>query len=138
MTENTGLTKQQYIDSFNNETDIESLKKSFLYNLLYFLAKDEYTATDLDRYHSLAYSVRSRLIDGWIKTQQTYHLKNVKRVYYLSLEFLMGRTLGNSLINLGIYDDCEKAIKELGYEISSLRDMERDAGLGNGDRKSVV
>ncbi|OQA77704.1 MAG: Maltodextrin phosphorylase [bacterium ADurb.Bin243] len=132
MNESSNVSKSHYADCFNNVSDIESLKKSFLYNLLYFLAKDEYTSTDLDRYHSLAYSVRSRLIDGWIKTQQTYHLKNVKRVYYLSLEFLMGRTLGNSLINLGIYDDCQRAIKELGYDISVLRDMERDAGLGNG------
>jgi len=116
----------------DTQIDKESLKKAFLYNLEYFLAKDEYTATNLDRYHSLAYTIRSRLIDGWVHTQQAYHKKNVKRVYYLSLEFLMGRTLGNSLINLGIYDQCKGALEELGYKLEDLRDYERDAGLGNG------
>ncbi|HNY12148.1 MAG TPA: hypothetical protein PKK26_11210, partial [Candidatus Wallbacteria bacterium] len=63
----------------DTQVDKESIKKAFLYTLEYFLAKDEYTATNLDRYHSLAYTIRSRLIDGWIHTQQAYHKKNVKR-----------------------------------------------------------
>jgi len=120
------------IDSNELETDHEALKKLIKYNLEFIFAKDEYTATDLDRYESLALAIRSRLIDGWIHTQQAYHKQNVKRVYYLSLEFLMGRTLGNSMINLGIYDNCKKAIEELGYDIEEIRDQERDAGLGNG------
>jgi len=132
MNESSNISKSHYVECFNNDNDVESIKKSFLYNLFNFLAKDEYTSTDLDRYHGLAYAIRSRLIDGWTKTQQTYHLKNVKRVYYLSLEFLMGRTLGNSLINLELYHDCKQAIKELGYETDDLRELERDAGLGNG------
>ncbi len=119
-------------DCLNTNKDVESLKKSFLYNIEYFLAKDQYTATNLDRYLSLAFTARSRLIDGWIRTQQAYHLNNVKRVYYLSLEFLMGRTLTNSLINLGIYDASAQAMKELGYDIEELNEEERDAGLGNG------
>jgi len=111
---------------------VEQIKEGFLRHRHYSLAKDEYTATDYDNFLSLAYTVRDMLFDRWIKTQQTYYNKDVKRVYYLSLEFLMGRTLGNALVNLGIQNEAEVAMKELGLDIAELREEEKDAGLGNG------
>jgi len=110
----------------------DSLKKSAVNHMEYSLGKDEYTATAHDSYSSLALATRDRLIERWITTQQTYYNKNAKRVYYLSLEFLMGRTLGNSLINLGLYEEADKAARNLGYSLEDLREKEWDAGLGNG------
>src|ERR1035437_3491249 len=75
----------------DEEMSAESLKKDFEHHLRRTLAKDRYTATDRDRYYALALTVRDRLIERWIATQQTHHKKNVKRLYYLSLEFLIGR-----------------------------------------------
>ncbi|MCK5453493.1 MAG: glycogen phosphorylase, partial [Calditrichia bacterium] len=82
-------------------TDIKSLQKSFINHLVYSLGKDEYSATQRDFYDSLSLSVRDRLMEKWSKTQQTYYRKGAKRVYYLSMEYLMGRLLGDALINLG-------------------------------------
>lgn len=112
--------------------DVDSLKRSFINHLKYSLAKDNYTATNHDLYKSLAMVAKDRLIERWIQTQQTYYDKDVKRVYYLSLEFLIGRSLGNSLINLGMYDDTVKAMNSFDYKLEDLQEMEWDAGLGNG------
>ncbi|MBN2078310.1 MAG: glycogen/starch/alpha-glucan phosphorylase [Spirochaetes bacterium] len=112
--------------------DVESLKKSFIHHLEYSLAKDEYSATDHDRFHSLALLARDRMVERWIETQQAYYREDAKRVYYLSLEFLMGRALGNSLINHGIYDEAGRALMDLGYDMEEIRESEWDAGLGNG------
>ncbi len=72
------------------------------------------------------------LIQRWIDTQQCYHRENPKRVYYLSMEYLLGRTLEDSLINLGLYDTCKQALADLGLELTDLVERESDAGLGNG------
>src|SRR5580692_6447666 len=80
----------------------EDFKHSFLENLKYRLIKESETATDYDRYLSLAYAIRDRQVENWVATQKTYRTQKVKRVYYLSLEFLIGRTLGNSVINLQV------------------------------------
>ena len=112
--------------------DSESIKKSFIYHLRFSRARDEYAATPQDCYSGLALTTRDRLIERWVKTQQTYYKQKAKRVYYLSLEFLIGRTLGNSLINLEMYDETDKAMHELGHSLEDLREREWDAGLGNG------
>ena len=112
--------------------DPESLKESFVDHMEFSLGKDEHSATIHDCYSSIALATRDRLIERWIETQQTYYRKKAKRVYYLSLEFLIGRTLGNSLINLGMYDESVEALKDLGYGLEELRESEWDAGLGNG------
>lgn len=112
--------------------DAQSIKNALFYHLEYSLGKDVYSATDHDRYSCVALATRDRLIERWIATQQTYYNKNAKRVYYLSLEFLIGRTLGNSLINLDLYPEAEKALKGLGYTLEEVREREWDAGLGNG------
>lgn len=115
-----------------NSAIVESIKHSFTQHLQSSLAKDNYTAINLDYYKSLAYAVRDRLIKKWLKSQQTYYKKDVKRVYYLSIEFLIGRMLGNALINLGMYDDTYQALRELGHNLEDLEEMEIEAGLGNG------
>lgn len=113
-------------------SDVKSLKKSFQNHLLYSQAKDKYSATDWDSYKSIALLTRDRLIERWITTQQSYYAEDAKRVYYLSLEFLVGRTLGNSLINLGLDKNAGIALKELGYNLEESAEVESDAGLGNG------
>ncbi len=108
------------------------LRQDFERHLRLTLAKDRFSATDRDRYLALALAVRDRLIDRWIATQQTHHNRNVKRIYYLSLEFLIGRLLGNNVINLQLEDACRRAMSEAGLDWEDLRDHEVDAGLGNG------
>src|SRR5256714_5415522 len=81
---------------------------------------------------SLALTVRDRLIERWISTQQRYYKKDAKRVYYLSAEFLMGRALANNLINLGLYDTARDAMKMLNLDLGDVLEQEVDAGLGNG------
>ena len=114
------------------QTSADGLLFDFEHYLQRTLAKDRYTATDRDRYHALALAVRDRLVERWIATQQSHHKNNVKRIYYLSLEFLIGRLLGNNVINLRLEDDCRAAMSAIGLDWESLRDYESDAGLGNG------
>jgi starch phosphorylase len=106
--------------------------KSFLEHLEFTLGKDKYTATQFDIYNALAYTVRDRMVDRWLDTQQAYYNEDPKRVYYLSMEFLMGRTLENSLINLGKFDEFREAMESLGYNFEWLINEEQEAGLGNG------
>lgn len=124
-------TNEQWI-SIHKDMTKEGIEKSFLANREYTLAKDQYTATLDDAYMSLAIAVRDRLIERWISTQQKYHRENLKRVYYLSLEFLIGRLLGTNILNLGIGDEVREAMEDLGLDFEELRECEVDAGLGNG------
>jgi starch phosphorylase len=114
------------------ENDLQLLRSMFVHHLKYSFAKDEYTATVRDSYNSIALSVRDALIDRWIETQQTYYRQDVKRVYYLSMEFLVGRMLGNAALNLGLSDEVRQLILELGYQLEEIEEIEPDAGLGNG------
>lgn len=117
---------------FDLPGDAVSLREFILDHLRYTLGKDKYTATKRDLYLAIAYTIRDHMVGKWIKTQQQYYDADVKRVYYLSMEFLMGRTLQNSLVNLGILENCHKAIHDLGFNLNELMEMEYDAGLGNG------
>ncbi|NVN89353.1 MAG: glycogen/starch/alpha-glucan phosphorylase [Desulfuromonadales bacterium] len=108
------------------------LQRIFLRHLQYTIVKDKFTATQADLYLALAHAVREMLVDRWLDTQQSYYINNAKRVYYISMEFLIGRTLGNSLINLGIMEEWENALKEMGIDLKDLQETEWDAGLGNG------
>ena len=110
----------------------ESLKLWFKHHLKYTLVDDQYSATKMDHFISLALSVRDHLVNRWLQTQQSYYEHNVKRVYYLSMEFLIGRLLTNNLINLGIYDEYKQALAELNHDIHELEEYEVEAGLGNG------
>ncbi len=112
--------------------DVDHLIRSFEFHLTCTLARDQYSATDQDRYQALALAVRDRLVGRWIRTQQTYHQENAKRICYLSLEFLMGRLMGNNVICLMMEDTCREAMRRLGLNWDMLRDIEVDAALGNG------
>jgi starch phosphorylase len=110
----------------------EDIKSSFQDIRTYYLAKNGQTATSLDNFHALALTVRHRIVARWMKTQTAYHQQNKRRVYYLSMEFLIGRLLGNYMFNLGKEKDIETAMRDLGISLEDLRDQELDAGLGNG------
>lgn len=119
-------------ESVRASMTVESLRLDFEHHLRYTLAKDRYTATQRDRYYALALAVRDRLIQRWLLTQQTHHDKKVKRIYYLSLEFLIGRLLGNNVINLRMEHLCRDALAQLDLDWHELTEYEVDAGLGNG------
>ena len=114
------------------EMSVEGLKEDFAWHLRYSLAKGDERATDRDRYTAFANAVRDRLVERWISTQEEYSHQNTKRVYYMSLEFLIGRLLGNNVINLKADQLCRDALEEYGINWNDLRDYETDAGLGNG------
>ena len=116
----------------NKEMTKEAFKMSFQMNRQYTLSKDQYTATMHDNFMALSLAIRDRLVERWIKTQQGYHKKNVRRVYYLSMEFLIGRLMGNNMYNLGIEKHVTDALDELGLDLEVVREEEVDAGLGNG------
>ncbi len=114
------------------EMSVEGLKEDFAWHLRYSLAKGDTRATERDEYTAFAMAVRDRLVERWISTQEEYARQNTKRVYYMSLEFLIGRLLGNNVINLKADRLCREALQEYGIDWNTLRDYESDAGLGNG------
>ncbi len=131
------------------DMDSIALARAFAKHLKYSQAKDEYSASKWDMFISLAMTIRDRMIERWIETQQTYHINKTKRVYYLSLEYMMGRALLNNIINLNILKDVQQAfdiyiedmksrhrslvhIPIASLTLQELLDQEPDAGLGNG------
>src|SRR5262245_16184205 len=113
--------------------DSASLKAGILRHLEFTLGElPRHVDSEWEPYLSVALAVRDRLMERWIRTQDAYYENDAKRVYYLSLEFLMGRTLGNSLINLGLFEPCQDAVSDLNYDFEKIREAEWDAGLGNG------
>jgi glycogen phosphorylase len=112
--------------------DSYSLQNQFAEHLEFRLVKQRTTVTPADAYKALSMSVRDRLIRNWIRTQHQYQQKDVKKVYYLSLEFLMGRLLNSTLLNMGFDKDCAGIMHELGYELEDIIEHEHDMGLGNG------
>jgi len=112
--------------------DRDGLLESMANHIEFSQCKNRYTAEDFDIFRSFALSIRDRLVEFWNDTQQTYHRKKCKQVYYLSLEYLIGRSLKNNLLNLGISDAGEDAIRKIGYDLEEIQELEHDAGLGNG------
>ncbi|HDQ13851.1 MAG TPA: glycogen/starch/alpha-glucan phosphorylase [Sediminispirochaeta sp.] len=109
-----------------------SLCWGFAEHLKYTLGADRYNATNRDQFMALAYALRDRIMHQWIKTKQIHYQKDVKRLYYLSMEFLMGRAMGNNAINMQLEGELKEAVEQLGYHYEELIDQEVDAGLGNG------
>ncbi|KAM9289901.1 glycogen phosphorylase, liver form [Cariama cristata] len=124
--------KQISIRGIVGAENVAELKRGFNRHLHFTLVKDRNVATPRDYYFALAHTVRDHLVGRWIRTQQYYYEKDPKRIYYLSLEFYMGRTLQNTMINLGLQNACDEAIYQLGLDMEELEEIEEDAGLGNG------
>lgn len=112
--------------------DVLSAIQAFGTRMMYSVAKDKFTASQYDIFQGLAYTVRDRLMERWFQTQNAYYKADTKRVYYLSLEFLMGRALLNNILNLGATDIFTEAMNLLGYRMEDIEQQEYDAGLGNG------
>ncbi|XP_049599281.1 glycogen phosphorylase, muscle form [Syngnathus scovelli] len=124
--------KQISVRGLAGPDNVSELKLNFNRHLHFTLAKDRNVATRRDYYFALAHTVRDHLIGRWIRTQQHYYEKDPKRVYYISLEFYMGRTLQNTMVNLALENACDEATYQLGLDMEELEEMEEDAGLGNG------
>ena len=112
--------------------DKEMFKRSVLYNVKTLFRKDISEASKQQIFQAVAYAAKDAIMDAWIATQKAYDEQDPKTVYYMSMEFLMGRALGNNLINLTFYDEVKEVLEELGCDINVIEDEEPDAALGNG------
>ncbi|CAG8456333.1 9110_t:CDS:10 [Diversispora eburnea] len=112
--------------------DKESFQSSFVRHVTSTLARSVYNIDNFSAYQATAHTVRDRLIKRWNDTQQVHAEVGLKRVYYLSLEFLLGRSLDNALLNLGLKENYGEGIKDLGFRMEDILDQEVDAALGNG------
>ncbi len=113
---------------FNKET----FKKSVIYNVKNVFRKTIDEATPEQAFQAVAYAVKDVIIDEWIATHKEYEKKDVKTLYYLSMEFLMGRALGNNIINIMALPEVKEVLDELGFDLNAIEDQEPDPALGNG------
>ena len=125
VTSESGATLR---DSF----DRELFKRSVLYNIKTLYRKTLEEASPQQIFQAVSYAIKDQVVDMWLETQKQYEKKDPKTVYYLSMEFLMGRALGNMMINMKAYKDVDAALKELGLDLNVIEDQEPDAALGNG------
>ena len=112
--------------------DKEKFKKELESNVRMLFRRNLDEATTQQIYQAVAYSVKDDIIDNWIETHKAYEKQDKKMVYYMSMEFLMGRALGNNMINLLCYDEVRETLEELGLDMNLIEDQEPDAALGNG------
>ena len=127
-TNNEMMTQMPEIGAF----DKQEFKKEVISNLKKLYRKSIDTASKQEIFQAVSYAVKDFIMDRWIATQKAYKEKDPKFVYYLSMEFLMGRALGNNMINLCCYNEVKEALEELGLDLNVLEDEEPDAALGNG------
>jgi len=112
--------------------DDATIQKHFITHVTKTLERSSFNMDNFAAYQATAYTVRDRLIDNWNETQQYHSTQDPKRVYYLSLEFLLGRTLDNALLNLNVKDKYQRALTEIGFRLEDFMGEELDAALGNG------
>ncbi|MCD7965460.1 MAG: glycogen/starch/alpha-glucan phosphorylase [Clostridiaceae bacterium] len=112
--------------------DKETFKKSVIYNVKNVFRKTIDEATPEQAFQAVAYAVKDVIIDEWIATHKEYEKKDVKTLYYLSMEFLMGRALGNNIINIMALPEVKEVLDELGFDLNAIEDQEPDPALGNG------
>ena len=112
--------------------DKELFKRSVLYNVKTLYRKELEEATPQQVFQAVSYAVKDQIVEHWMETQKAYDREDPKMVYYMSMEFLMGRALGNNMINLKGYKDVKEALEELGLDLNVIEDQEPDAALGNG------
>src|SRR5271170_7299951 len=120
------------VDDERTSNTVPALKQGILDNLFYVVGKRAEVATDMDHFMALAYTVRDRILARWLTTKEDYAKHNVRTVYYLSAEFLMGPYLANNILNLGIEDVIRQAAAELDLDLNHLIGQESEPGLGNG------
>jgi starch phosphorylase len=125
------------LDQFTHQydhlsTDVEALKRAISNKLMYQVGKNLESALPEDWLHAVAYAVRDHLVERWMKTTRASYAQDVKRVYYLSMEFLIGRSLGNAMLALELIGPVRQALRELDIDPDSLPELEPDAALGNG------
>jgi len=125
-------TNTKHISVDNLGIDRESLVESFVQHVQHTQGKHPSAATNMDHFYSLARVARDRMYDRWTKTWNDRNEAHPKQVYYLSLEFLIGRLLGDGLMSLGIYEDCKEGLAAVGLDLDEILSEENDAGLGNG------
>ncbi|CNG58019.1 glycogen phosphorylase [Yersinia enterocolitica] len=111
---------------------VDALKHSIAYKLMFIVGKDPSIATQHDWLNATLFAVRDRMVERWLRSNRAQLSQDVRQVYYLSMEFLLGRTLSNALLSMGIYEDIEQALDEMGLNLSELLQEENDPGLGNG------
>lgn len=111
---------------------VDALKHSIAYKLMFIVGKDPSIATQHDWLNATLFAVRDRMVERWLRSNRAQLSQDVRQVYYLSMEFLLGRTLSNALLSMGIYEDIEHALDEMGLNLSELLQEENDPGLGNG------
>jgi len=127
------MTSKPYSFSFPDlKPGVDEMIRRFLQNLKFGLGKDQFSATPFDCYTAFSHTIRDYLVDRWCAYQQSQYALDAKRVYYLSLEFLIGRSLGNAILNLDLATESANALERLGFDLSLLSELEWDAGLGNG------
>jgi glycogen phosphorylase len=114
------------------ESTTEHIKKGLEWHLRHTLARSPQKETDVDWYSAFSVALRDQLTDRWMKTEEAYTKHKARRVYYLSLEFLIGRLMGNNAMNMGLYDKCREALDGGRVTWEDMQEMERDPGLGNG------
>ena len=112
--------------------DLPALKRAIANKLLFTVGKDPEAAQPIDWLHAAAYAVRDQLVERWVSTTRAKNAQDVKHVYYLSMEFLMGRTFSNALIALELHATVRQALAELGVDMDAVAELEPDAALGNG------
>ena len=112
--------------------DKDEFKKSVADNLKVLYRKTVDEADKQQIFQAVSYSVKDIIMDRWLATQKTYEKEDVRTVVYMSMEFLMGRALGNNMINLTVYKDIKEALDEMGLDLNVIEDQEPDAALGNG------
>lgn len=122
------MLKKPVIQKF----DKDLFKNSVVYNVKTLYRKTLEEATQQQIFQAVSYAIKDIIVDNWMNTQKEYQKEDPKTVYYLSMEFLMGRALGNNLINLQAYEDVAEALEELGIDINTVEDQEPDPALGNG------
>lgn len=113
-------------------TDIASLKREIANRLMFTVGKDPMAARDVDWLHAAAYAVRDLLVERWMKTTRAVNAQDAKHVYYMSMEFLIGRTFTNALLTLELMEGVREALNEMGVDLGSIAELEPDAALGNG------
>lgn len=113
-------------------TDTKSIQRQIVNHVEYTLARTRFDFDNFGAYQAASFAVRDRLLESWNDTQQFHTSKDVKRIYYFSLEFLMGRSFQNSLVNSDLEEKFKDALMQMGFDLEELYEQENDAALGNG------